>query len=148
MLRGTGPAALVAQSNGTDRSCSMSMKLGFDSSWEIVQVALQQLFPDKSMGLNDPVEKVIPEVSDREKLAANIQYLLRTKRSAHIEKSRIPILGHTTFEELTREIVTWSALPGDPGTRDKPPRDPDGPLEDDSEEQKAQHRKKPREAES
>ena len=126
----------------------MSIKLGFETSFGIVQTALKDLFPDKSVKLGDWVEKIVPDVGDREILATNIQCLLRAKKNARIEKTRIPIHGHITFEDLTREIIAWSALPGDPGTPDKPPRDPDGPLEDEPEEQGGQEGKKSHEAEN
>lgn len=124
----------------------MSIKLGFDASFGIVRTAVKDLLPGRSVELDDRIENIIPNVDDRENFAANIQHLLLTQKKAHIDKTRIPVHGHITFGELTREIIAWSALPGGPTTPDKPQRDPDGPLEDEPEEHGEQERKKSNDA--
>ena len=125
----------------------MSMKLGFESSFAIVQTALEELYPQKVVGRDEKVAAVVPDKNDREVLIGNIQRLLRTKKNAHLETSLISIHSHTTFEDLTRDITAWSSLPGNPTTPDKPQRDPDGPFEDDAERGEHREREKANEGE-
>jgi hypothetical protein len=124
----------------------MSMKLGFDTSFGIVLAALKDMFPNKSAGTADRVAQIIPDAMDRDKFLTRVEYLLITQKNARIEKNRIQIHSPITFEDLTREIILWSALPGNPSTPNTPGQDPGGPIEDEAEEQSRQQGKKADEA--
>jgi hypothetical protein len=111
----------------------MSKKLDLAKSLEIVQMAVQDMIPNKTLGLEDSLAKILPDEADRKNLRVKIQRLVHANH-LDIRVERIPIDPHVTIDKIRREITHWSALPGEPGIPDRGPQlPPDGPLEDEPE---------------
>lgn len=103
----------------------MARKLETHASIEIVRRALDHVRPEGNLHPDETLGELLPDAGDRNKFQRTVAELVK-ERKFRIHPDSIPIHPGTRLEDIT-QVLSLSALPGDPSTEkpdDTPPPPP------------------------